>query len=128
MATARPSQKNPSQKNPSQKNIVSQPGTSIKKRYLKSKDICKVTFRLPAEVAHTASTVTLVGDFNDWNRDSLPMKRLKSGEHTLTVDLQPGREYRYRYLIDGNCWENDWCADRYERTPYGDADNSVVVV
>jgi 1,4-alpha-glucan branching enzyme len=113
---------------PSKTKIVSEPGTSLKKRYLKSKDICKVTFRLPADAAHTASAVTLVGDFNDWNRESLPMKRLKSGEHTLTIDLQPGREYHYRYLIDDTRWENDWYADRYDRTPYGDADNSVVVV
>ena len=113
---------------PSRTAIVAKPKGELKKRYLKSKDICKVTFRLPAEAAHTASMVTLVGDFNDWNRESLPMKRLKSGEHTLTVDLQTGREYHYRYHIDGTHWENDWYADRYERTPFGDADNSVVVV
>ena len=115
-------------KTPSKKNIVAKPSGEIKKQYLKSRDICKVTFRLPAVAAHTASEVHLVGDFNDWDTKSLPMKRLRSGEHTLTVDLEPGREYHYRYLIDGNRWENDWHADRYERTPYGDADNYVVAV
>jgi len=115
-------------KTPSKKDIVAKPKGEMKKQYLKTKDVCKVTFRLPADAAHTASEVTLVGDFNDWDRISLPMKRLRNGEHTLTVDLQPGREYHYRYLIDGTRWENDWNADRYERTPYGDADNSVVAV
>ncbi len=55
------------------------------------------------------------------------MKRLKKGGFTVTLELQPGKEYKFRYLIDGNRWENDWGADRYERNPYGE-DNSVVVV
>ena len=43
---------------------------SLKKKYLK-KGICKVTFRLPKEVAPSASAVSLVGDFNDWDAEAL---------------------------------------------------------
>jgi hypothetical protein len=53
---------------------------------------------------------------------------LKTGDHTITIDLATGKEYRYRYLIDGVQWENDWQADRYEPSPYLDSDNSVVTV
>jgi hypothetical protein len=31
-------------------------------------------------------------------------------------------------LIDETKWENDWHADKYVPTPYGNAENSVVVV
>lgn len=99
---------------------------SVKKRYLKSKPICKCTFVLPRAAAPDANSVTLVGDFNDWSRDSAPMKRLKSGDFKLDVDLEVGRHYQYRYLIDGRTWENDWEADDYQSVPELSVDNSVV--
>jgi 1,4-alpha-glucan branching enzyme len=101
---------------------------SLSKRYLKSKPVSKVTFRLPREAAIDARKVTVVGDFNGWDRVATPMKKLKDGGFSTTVDLEPGREYQFRYLINGEHWENDWNADRYVPTPFGDGDNSVVVV
>ena len=50
---------------------------SFKKQYLKKKSVCKVTFTVPKQLAAFASTVHLVGDFNDWNKSITPMKRLK---------------------------------------------------
>jgi len=44
------------------------------------------------------------------------------------VPLATGREYAFRYLLDGGRWENDWNADRYDLNPYATADNSVVIV
>ncbi|MDY6971394.1 MAG: isoamylase early set domain-containing protein [Thermodesulfobacteriota bacterium] len=101
---------------------------SIKKQYLKSKPVCKVTFRLPKEAADSAKRVQVVGDFNGWGTDGHRMKRLKSGAFTTTIDLDLNREYQFRYLIDGTNWENDWDADRYVPTIYGGSENSVVVV
>lgn len=100
---------------------------SIKKQYLKSGPTCRVTFTLPKAATAEAQGVALVGDFNNWDREATPMKRLKDGSFSITLDLQRDREYRFRYLIDGNRWENDWYADRYEKNRYGD-DDSVVVV
>ena len=96
----------------------------IKKQYLKS-GACKVTFKLPKEAAPEANVVAVVGDFNDWSIEATPMKKQKNGDFTATVELQPGREYRYKYLIDGQTWENDWNADRYEQNAYG-TDDSVI--
>lgn len=101
---------------------------SLEIRYLKSRPICKVTFRLPAEAAPAAESVHLVGDFNDWNTASCPMTRLKDGVFKIALDLETGRSYRFRYLIDGKTWENDWEAHRYEPAPVGDVENSVVEV
>jgi hypothetical protein len=50
---------------------------SIKKQFLKSKPICKVTFRIHEEVGNSAKTAHLVGEFNSWNFLSTPMKNLK---------------------------------------------------
>jgi 1,4-alpha-glucan branching enzyme len=99
----------------------------IKKEYFKTKDVCKVTFKLPKIAATGAKNVSIVGDFNTWNIYANPMKKLKSGDFTITLELEPGREYQFRYLIDDTRWENDWNADKYVKGPFG-SDNSVIYV
>jgi len=106
----------------------STPPAGCKKRYFKSKGVCKVTFMLPCIAALGADMVCIVGDFNNWSIIAHPMKRQKNGDFTIAIDLDPGRQYQYRYLIDDSRWENDWCADTYVATPYGDSENSVVIV
>ena len=101
---------------------------TIQKSYLKSKPICKVKFVLPKEQFNGAKKVNLVGEFNDWDTQALPMKKQKSGDYAATLDLQTGSEYAFRYLIDGEDWENDNCADKYIPSRVCEADNSVVVV
>ena len=101
---------------------------ALKKQYLKAKEACKVTFRLPKEAVGDANRVALVGEFNDWSINAMPMKRLKDGSFKIVVDLEAGHEYQYRYLIDETTWENDWDADKYVRSEFGNCDNSVVVV
>ena len=98
----------------------------IKKQFLKSKPVCKATFNIPVEAAPAAETVAIVGDFNNWNvAEAIEMKKQKSGEFKAVVELESGKEYQFRYLIDGQAWENDWAADAYVTTPFG-VDNSVV--
>lgn len=101
---------------------------SIKKQYLKSRPVSKVTFRLPKEAAPKAQKVSLVGEFNQWKAGATPMKRLKNGEFKVTLDLETGREYPFRYLIEDSVWENDWEADKYVPSGFDGQDNSVVVV
>ncbi len=101
---------------------------SLKKQYLKNKPICKVTFKLSKEAAGSARTVHVVGEFNGWDAYRTPMKKLKDGTFAVTLDLDVGREYQFRYLIDETVWENDWNADKYVPGPFGNCENSVVVV
>ena len=49
---------------------------SIKKQYLKSKPEANVTFELPKEAAEGAEKVTLVGDFNDWDKSAVELKKM----------------------------------------------------
>lgn len=99
----------------------------IRKEYFKSRNICRVTFRLPRIAAQDAKRVCIVGDFNNWNIHADSMKKLENGDYTIKLDLEPGKEYQYRYFIDESKWENDWNADKYVRSIYGDSDNSVVM-
>jgi Carbohydrate-binding module 48 (Isoamylase N-terminal domain) len=84
-----------------------------------------VTFSLPSEVG--AGDVALCADFNGWTAGTIPLSRGNDGAWQVTIPLEPGNTYRYRYLLDGQRWENAWQADRYEPNPFG-SDNSVVIV
>jgi 1,4-alpha-glucan branching enzyme len=97
----------------------------LRKSYSRSGKICRVTFSLPAEVE--AKSVALCGDFNGWDNNDYIMKKLKKGGFSITISLPAGRSYRFRYLLDGERWENDWAADSYLPNSYGSEDSVVVV-
>ena len=84
-----------------------------------------VIFTLPAAVP--AESVALCGDFNDWSADATLLELGSDGYWRVAVALQPGRSYRYRYLINGERWENAWDADGYVPNAYGGTDSVVVV-
>ncbi|MEZ5476886.1 MAG: isoamylase early set domain-containing protein [Thiolinea sp.] len=99
---------------------------SIKKQYLKSRPVCKVTLRVSKEAAAGAKIIHAVGDFNDWSAASEPMKALKNGDFTCTLELSTGQDtYQFRYLLDEQHWENDWEADAYVANDKG-TENSVI--
>lgn len=99
---------------------------SIKKQYLKSKPQVKVTFKAEKGISNNASKMNLVGDFNEWNEDAHEMKALKDGSFSLTLDLDQGREYQFRYLADGATWLNEKEADGNVASGFGDSENSVI--
>jgi len=84
-----------------------------------------VTFDLPAAVE--ANEISLCGDFNNWSTTANLLKRAKSGVWKVSVPLQTGHSYRYRLLLDGTHWENDWSADGYVQNSYGTHDSVVNV-
>lgn len=56
--------------------------------------------------APAARSITVVGDFNDWNPAVTPLSRDRRGRWAVTLDLRPGR-YRYGYLVNGTRWVAD---------------------
>ncbi len=101
----------------------------LKKQYVKSRKVAKVTFEVPKEEIPQgleAESLNLVGDFNNWNIEATPMKRAKGGAFRVTLDLEPGREYRFRYLVNDEHWCNDWNADAYLPGHFGEDDCVVV--
>lgn len=84
---------------------------AIKKQFLKSKPVCKVSFRVSAADAKGAEKIQIVGSFNNWDKTVEPMSVLKSGDFTQTLELESGEVYQFRYLLDGTNWANDSEAD-----------------
>jgi 1,4-alpha-glucan branching enzyme len=84
----------------------------------------QVTFSLTSKIL--AEWVHLVGDFNDWDAMATPMRHDRSGgDWQVTLELAPGCCYRFRYLVDGKQWLNDWHADDFLENPYGSYDSVI---
>ena len=56
---------------------------ALTKKFLKTKPVCKVTFSYEAP---ELEEVALVGDFNDWNAEATPLKKLKNGTFKVVVE------------------------------------------
>jgi 1,4-alpha-glucan branching enzyme len=97
---------------------------AIKKQFLKSKPVCKVTFIVAAK---EASNIAVVGSFNDWNTESTPLKKLKNGSFKGTVDLQANTSHEFKYFIDGT-YVNETEADGYAWSDFAGAENSVLTL
>jgi len=72
-----------------------------------------------------AGEVFLAGEFNDWDMRTLPMKRNKKGEWSITVALPPG-QHEYNFVVDGTWVQDPACSERVMNT-YG-TQNCVVQV
>ncbi len=95
---------------------------AIKKQYLKSKPICKVTFTVPAK---EAKKVVVIGSFNNWNTNASKLRKLKNGTFKGTIDLPKDENYEFRYLVDSE-YKNDDQADSYIWNNYAGAENAVL--
>ncbi len=93
----------------------------IKSRGAKGK--ARNTFTVEPQVG--ARTAAVCGEWNDWAADAGVMHRDADGGFSVTVGLEAGRAYRFRYLLDGHRWDNDWAADAYWPNDFG-GDDSVV--
>ena len=95
----------------------------LTKKFFKSKSTCRVTFQLPAGIE--AKKASLAGEFNNWDTTANPLKKSK-GVWKATLELEQGREYQFRYFVNGSEWHNDEAADKYVPNNV-EGDNSVVV-
>jgi hypothetical protein len=77
-------------------------------------------------VAPQASRVSVVGDFNGWDRSATPAERQPDGTWTTWVPLSPGR-HEYSFVIDGTHFVPDPTRPSAPTDEYGNR-NSVVVV
>jgi hypothetical protein len=79
-------------------------------------------------VNSSASSVAIVGDFNDWEEGGSPLRRIgdKGGVWAITIPLAPGR-YHYTFVVDGTKWVADPFAPRTLEDDFG-RPNSVVTV
>lgn len=83
-------------------------------------DVALVAFELPATVP--ATTVSVCGDFNGWKAETHPLTRLADGRFRTEIVLPAGERWRFRYLVDGERWENDPTADGHVPNGLGTED------
>ena len=81
-----------------------------------------ITFRLPD--GNGATRASVVGEFNEWSTTADPMEPDGEG-FVARLRLRRGRAYRFRYLLDGDRWENDWAADAYVENEFGGNDSVI---
>ncbi len=94
----------------------------LQKRFFKTKDEVEVTFSLERE---NGAEVAVVCEENGWV--PVPMAYSKKNQaYQARIRLPKGGEYQFRYLIDGQAWENDPAADAYRQNEYG-GQNGVVI-
>ncbi len=78
-------------------------------------------------VAPEAKTVSIVGDFNDWDRNATRLSRDGTeGLWTTSIPLPHGR-HQYAFIVDGKRWMVDPSAPMAVENSYG-TPNSVVTV
>lgn len=76
----------------------------------------RITFTVPAELG--ARHAELIGEFVGWT--SLPMDRDPTGRFSVEIFVQPGRRWRYRFLLDGTTLMNDPAATEFASDANGD--------
>ena len=54
-----------------------------------------------------AGTVSVVGNFNDWNPYAHPLRKRGNGVRSAVVTLPAGTTLHFRYLAEGGRWFND---------------------
>jgi len=88
-----------------------------------------ITFSLPAEAVEGASEAILLGDFNNWNPQKAPkLEKQADGSYKAVAQLEEGKTYHYRFLLDNGKWVNDYHAQKYEYVPGFYVDNCVITI
>ncbi len=100
---------------------------SIKKQFLKSKPECKVTFKFEKQDGIDPEVVKVIGDFNNWDTNVEPMKALKTGDFSQTINLSSGSNVQFRYLFNDTLWLNDTEADAFVDNGMGRSEKNSVL-
>jgi hypothetical protein len=74
----------------------------IYKRKTERGDRPLISFEIPGSL--WVERIHVVGDLYDWDRASLPFRLTRQGNWQIEIELDSGREYRFRYLVDGERW------------------------
>lgn len=97
---------------------------SVKKQFIKTKPVCKVTFSVEAK---ESNSVAVVGDFNNWDASEGELSKLKNGTFKGVFELPKDNSFEFKYLIDGS-YANEPEADSYRYNEFAGAENSVLEV
>ena len=65
----------------------------------------RVTFALP--INNPGGAVSVVGNFNDWNPYTHPLRRRANQTRSAAVTVRAGSTLHFRYLGEGGVWFDD---------------------
>ncbi len=97
---------------------------SIKKQFVKTKPVCKVTFSVEAKEADKAS---VIGDFNNWNPEEGALNKLKNGTFKGVFNIDKDASYEFKYVIDGT-FVNETESDSFLWNEFAGNENGVLTV
>ena len=102
-------------------NSTRAPGGAVQ-RYSAKRVIKPVNFVCSAP---GAKQVSVIGDFNNWQRDADPMKRQPDGAWMVQVQLCDGH-HQYLFFVDGQAYL-DPHAQGVARTPEGERVSIIAI-
>jgi hypothetical protein len=70
----------------------------------------------------SAKNISLVGDFNNWNPYSTPLKNFGAGEFSINIRLMPGI-HSYCFVVD-----DEWKADPNNLNQYSDKVGTIISI
>lgn len=89
----------------------------------------KVTFILSAEIVADATNGLLLGEFNNWDKETgFSLIKQQDGSLQTTVLLEEGKTYQYRYFLNDGRWVNDQSAENYIVDGVFQVENCVITV
>jgi 1,4-alpha-glucan branching enzyme len=65
----------------------------------------RVTFALPID--NPGGAVSVVGNFNDWNPYTHPLRKRANQTRSAAVTVRAGSTLHFRYLGEGGIWFDD---------------------
>jgi 1,4-alpha-glucan branching enzyme len=65
----------------------------------------RVTFALPID--NPGGAVSVVGNFNDWNPYTHPLRKRANQTRSAAVTVRAGSTLHFRYLGEGGVWFDD---------------------
>ena len=80
----------------------------------------RVTFALPMD--EPGGAVSVVGNFNDWNPFTHPLRKRANRTRSAAVTVQAGSTLHFRYLAEGGMWFDD------ESVPAQDGRGAAITV
>ena len=72
----------------------------------------RVTFALPID--EPGGAVSVVGNFNDWNPFTHPLRKRANRTRSAAVTVQAGSTLHFRYLAEGGVWFDDESVPAHE--------------
>src|SRR5829696_8660414 len=72
-------------------------------------------------------SVNLAGSFNGWSKDATPMKQVRPGVWSATVDLEEGTHH-YKFVLNGDKWIADPLGDKELEEDAPGGPNSGIII